>query len=56
MQLQLDDQADSISTLTIEKRKLTFENRTLKTEQQHLLAQMAAEKDKAAARNSRHTL
>jgi len=56
MQSQLDVQGEELATLTVDKRKLTFENRSLKVEQQHLLAQIAAEKDRATTRNTRLTL
>ena len=56
MQSQLDVQGEELATLTVDKRKLMFENRSLKVEQQHLLAQIAAEKDKATTRSTRLTL
>lgn len=56
MQTQLDGHDEQVSALSAENRKLAFENRTLKTEQQHLLAQIASEKDKASAKASRHSL
>lgn len=50
---QLNERVDQ---LTADNRKLTFENRNLKTEQQFLLAQISSEKDRAAARASRLSL
>jgi hypothetical protein len=56
MQSRLEIQSDEVLSLNAEKKKLLFENRSLKTEQQHLLAQIAAEKDKATLRTTRHSL
>ena len=56
MQAQLNSHEEELSVLMADKRKLTFENRSLVTEQQHLLAQIAAEKDRATSRSTRLTL
>ena len=56
MQSHLEIQSEEVVSLNAEKKKLLFENRSLKTEQQHLLAQIAAEKDKATLRTTRHSL
>ena len=56
MQSRLETQNEEVVSLNAEKKKLLFENRNLKTEQQHLLAQISAEKDKATLRNTRHSL
>ncbi|XP_046458153.1 COP1-interactive protein 1-like isoform X4 [Daphnia pulex] len=56
MQNQLDNLNEEVASLNMDKKKLVFENRSLKTEQNHLLAQISSEKDKANARNTRHSL
>ncbi|XP_032783508.2 early endosome antigen 1 isoform X3 [Daphnia magna] len=56
MQNQLDKLEEEVSSLNMDKKKLAHENRTLKIEQSHLLAQISSEKDKAIARNTRHSL
>ena len=56
MQNQLDNLNEEVGSLNMDKKKLAFENRSLKTEQNHLLAQISSEKDKANARNTRHSL
>nr|CAH0104580.1 unnamed protein product [Daphnia galeata] len=56
MQNQLDNLNEEVASLNMDKKKLAFENRSLKTEQNHLLAQISSEKDKANARNTRHSL
>lgn len=55
MQNQLDTLNEEVASANLEKNKLKFENRSLKNEQQHLLAQLAAEKDKADARITKHS-
>ena len=56
MQTQLDALNEEVDSTKMDKKKLALENRSLKTEQQHLLAQIAADKDKANARTTRHSL
>ena len=56
MKSRLETRDEEVSTLLAEKKKLVFENRSLKTEQQHLLAQITAERDKATLRTTRHSL
>ncbi|XP_057368949.2 early endosome antigen 1-like isoform X3 [Daphnia carinata] len=56
MQNQLDKLEEEVASLNMEKKKLAHENRSLKTEQNYLLAQISSEKDKANARNTRHSL
>ncbi len=58
MQNQLDNLNEEVVSLNMDKKKLVFENHSLKvkTEQNHLLAQISSEKDKANARNTRHSL
>lgn len=55
MQNQLDSMNAEVANANADKKKLAIENRSLKTEQQHLLAQMSAEKDKMNARNTKHS-
>lgn len=47
---------EQVSSLTAENRKLSFQNRSLETEQRYILAQMATEKDKANEKETRHLL
>lgn len=56
MQTQLDTLNNEVASANSDKKKLAIENRSLKTEQQHLLAQLSAEKDKAKARATKHTM
>lgn len=56
MQTQLDAMNNEVASVNVDKKKLAIENRSLKTEQQHLLAQLSAEKDKAKARATKHTM
>lgn len=56
LKAHISGQQEEMASLAAEKKKLAFENRTLKTEQQFLLAQISAEKDRAAAKSSRLSL